>query len=101
MPYNKFMLKQEYTERIKKILKKQLTKGEKVFIFGSSVSSERFGDVDLAIVSEQAMDFSVMLKIKDDLEESTLPYKFDVVEINQTNDPFRTHVMKGEKIWII
>jgi len=95
------MVSEKYIDRISAIMKKHLTQGEKVFIFGSSVDSERFGDVDLAVVSEQPVDSAVIYRIKEDLEESTLPYKFDVVDINNTKDPFRSRVLNGPKIWII
>jgi hypothetical protein len=95
------MVDENYIVKIKEIVEKHLTGREKVFIFGSSVENEKFGDVDLAIVSEQAVDDVVMRHIREDLEESTLPYKFDLVDINKSNDPFRTRVLNGPKIWII
>lgn len=95
------MVTEIYINKIKEILQKHLKHNEKVFIFGSSVENEKFGDVDLAVVSEQAVEEKVMHHIREDLEESTLPYKFDLVDINQTNDPFRTRVLDGPKIWII
>lgn len=95
------MIENKYIDKIKKIFEKHLSNGERVFVFGSSVSSEKFGDIDLAIVSEQAVDDKTIRSIKSDLEESDLPYKFDVVDINQTKDPFRTRVLNGPKIWII
>ncbi|HAS00224.1 MAG: Nucleotidyltransferase [Candidatus Moranbacteria bacterium GW2011_GWC2_37_73] len=95
------MVTEIYINRIKEILQKHLTNNEKVFIFGSSVDGEKFGDVDLAVVSEQSVDERIMRQIREDLEESTLPYKFDLVDINQTNDPFRTRVLNGPKLWII
>ncbi|EKD58679.1 MAG: hypothetical protein ACD_56C00073G0008 [uncultured bacterium] len=101
MLYNNVMVDEKYIIRIREILEKHLTYNEKVFIFGSSVENEKFGDVDLAIVSQRIVDEKVMHYIREDLEESTLPYKFDLVDINQTNDPFRTRVLNGPKIWII
>jgi len=95
------MVAEIYIEKIKEILQKQLTHDEKVFIFGSSVENEKFGDVDLAVVSPQLVAEKAMRQMKEALEESTLPYKFDLVDINQTNDPFRTRVLNGPKIWII
>jgi len=95
------MVKEIYVDRVREILKKHLTGGERAFIFGSSVENEKFGDVDLAVVSEQAVDEKVMRHIREDFDESTLPYKFDLVDINQTNDPFRTRVLNGPKLWII
>ncbi len=95
------MVDEKYVIRIREILEKHLTDNEKVFIFGSSVENEKFGDVDLAIVSQRIVGEKVMRYIREDLEESTLPYKFDLVDINQANDPFRTRVLNGPKIWII
>ncbi|MEI7891420.1 MAG: nucleotidyltransferase domain-containing protein [bacterium] len=95
------MVTEIYINRIKEILQKHLNSNEKVFVFGSSVENEKFGDVDLAVFSEQAVDETKLRHIREDLEESTLPYKFDLVDINQTNDPFRTRVLNGPKIWII
>lgn len=91
---------EKYIARIREILGKHLKKGDRVFIFGSSVENEKFGDVDLAVVSKNAEVDKIIYKIKNDLEESTLPYKFDVVNINQTKDSFRNRVMNGPKIWI-
>ncbi len=95
------MVNEKYIVRIKEILEKHLVAGERVFVFGSSVDQEKFGDVDLAIVSTRPEIEKAIYRIKDDLEESTLPYKFDVVDINQTKDPFRARVLNGLKIWII
>ena len=99
--YEDNMISEIYVNRIKEVLQKHLHLNEKVFIFGSSVENEKFGDVDLAVVSDQTVDERIMRHIREDLEESTLPYKFDLVDINQANDPFRTRVLNGPKIWII
>lgn len=90
-----------YLSKIKEIFKKRFAHGEKVFIFGSSADSKNFADIDLAIVSEKPMDERILRLIREDLEESSLPYKFDVVDINKTNNPFRARVLNGPKIWII
>ncbi len=95
------MLEEKYIIRIREIFEKYLQPKDRLFVFGSSVEEEKFGDVDLAIVSESDETNKLIYKIKDALEESTLPYKFDVVDINKTKDPFRTRVLSGPKIWII
>jgi predicted nucleotidyltransferase len=65
------------------------------------VDSKNFADIDLAIVSKTPVEEKIIQLIREDLEESTLPYKFDVVDINKSNDPFRARVLNGSKIWII
>ncbi len=95
------MIEERYFVKIKEIFKERLEKDDRVFVFGSSVENAKFNDVDVAIVSENKEIDSVISKIKDALDESALPYKFDVININDTNDPFRARVMDGPKIWII
>ncbi len=95
------MIAEKYLAKIKEILEKHLQSGDRVFIFGSSVDSDNFGDIDLAIVSDREdLDRSIMY-IRELLEESTLPYKFDLVNFNKAKDSFRNRVMSGPKIWII
>jgi predicted nucleotidyltransferase len=96
------MVEKKYIDKIAGILKEYLAAGDRVFIFGSAADSERFNDIDLGILSDDIeRTDKATYKIKNDLEESTLPYKFDVVNINKTNDRFRVRVMGGPKIWII
>ncbi|MFZ2226213.1 MAG: nucleotidyltransferase domain-containing protein [Candidatus Moraniibacteriota bacterium] len=95
------MLEEKYIAKIKELFSHQLEKGERVFVFGSSVEGTKFNDVDLAIVSERKEIDKTISKIKDALDESSLPYRFDVININNTKDPFRERVMGGPKIWII
>jgi len=95
------MIKDQYILKIKEIAKNHLKDSGRVFVFGSSVESDRFNDVDLAVISDNPEIEKAIRNIKNDLEESTLPYKFDVININQTNDSFRARVLNGPKLWII
>lgn len=95
------MLEESYILKIKEILRKHLVDGDRALIFGSSVENEKFGDVDLGIISDNLDIERAMRNIREDFEESTLPYKFDVININKTNEKFRTQVLNGPKIWII
>lgn len=95
------MISEKYISEITKIVKMHIGEKDRVFIFGSSVDQERFADVDLGVVSEdQEVDKKIYV-IKDKLEESLLPYKFDVVNINKTKKSFRKRVLDGPKLWII
>jgi len=95
------MIDEKYIIRIREILQKHLAKDERIFVFGSSVESEHFGDIDLAIISDNPETDKAIYRIKYDLEESNLPYKFDVININKTKDSFRARVLNGPKLWII
>lgn len=95
------MIDKKYISEIAKIVKAHMGKKDRVFIFGSSIDQERFADVDLGVVSEDLEVDKKIYVIKDKLEESLLPYKFDIVNINKTKKSFRARTLNGPKIWII
>lgn len=95
------MIDKKYISEIAEIVKPRIGKNDRVFIFGSSVNQERFADVDLGVVSENSEIDKDICRIKDALEESTLPYKFDVVNMNKAKSLFRERALNGPKVWII
>lgn len=95
------MIDKKYISKIAEIVKPRIGKNDRVFIFGSSVDQERFTDVDLGVVSENQEIDKEIYRIKDELEESALPYKFDVVNMNKTKKSFRARALNGPKVWII
>ncbi|MBI4812213.1 nucleotidyltransferase domain-containing protein [Candidatus Falkowbacteria bacterium] len=94
------MLNEKYQKRIKKSIAKHLKKGVKVFIFGSAAESKNFNDVDIAIMSKRKVDELKLSLIREDLENSTFPYKVDIIDLNKTERKFREKVLKGEIIWL-
>ncbi len=95
------MISKKYISEITEIVKKHVEKNGGVFIFGSSVIQDKFGDVDLGVISDDPEIDKKIYRIKNELEESALPYKFDVVNINKAKESFRARTLKGKKIWII
>lgn len=95
------MIEEKYIRKIKKILENHLEEKDRVFVFGSSVEGEKFADVDLAVVSDRENLDKTLMRIREDLEESNLPYKFDVINFNQAKESFRNRVIESPKIWII
>lgn len=75
-------------------------KGKKVqvFLFGSSVRKERFGDFDIGVLGE--VDAPLIHKLKQTFEESTLPYKVDVINFNEVTKTFKNNVIRKPIIWI-
>ncbi len=93
------MLQEKHTETITSIVDPCI-KGKKVqvFLFGSSVRKERFGDFDIGLMGE--VDAPLVRKLKNAFEESTIPYKVDVVDFNHVAKTFRDNVFKEPIIWI-
>ncbi len=58
----------------------------KVFLFGSRATGKQsiHSDVDLAVVAEEDISRKLPL-LKEFLEESNLPYKVDIIDLNETS----------------
>lgn len=72
-----------------------------VHIFGSRAKGNynTGSDIDLAIMNKLS-GHKTMLKIKDDFEESSLPYKVDLVEYGSlTNIDLTDHIKRRGKVF--
>ncbi len=93
------MLKAIYQQRIADIVQ-PLLRGKRVgvFLFGSSVRNDRFGDCDIGLQGE--VDEEVRHHIQEALTESTSPYTADVVNFNTVSAEFKQHVFQQPILWI-
>jgi len=81
------MLKAKYLSEIKQQVKKVYSKkGASFFVFGSSVNKTNFGDVDLGVMGN--VDNKIVRILKENFEDSTFPYKVDVVNFEKVDDLF-------------
>ena len=67
-----------------------------VHIFGSRAkdTSKPGSDIDLAIMNKE-INSNTLLKLKNDFEESSLPYKVDLVDFHTlTNQDFIDHIVR-------
>ena len=92
------MIKDKYLIRIKKIISKYKHKNTKFFIFGSSLKKKHFGDLDLGISGN--IKNSEIIKLKEEFNDSTLPYFVDVINFNKVSDKFKNNVFNNEILWI-
>ena len=93
------MLSKTYQTRIKKCISPLLPKEAEVFVFGTAARADKFGDVDIAIIGK--IDRGLARKVKDALEESDLPYFFDVIDYGRAAKSFRDNINNNKKIWLI
>lgn len=70
----------------------------RVFVFGSSVTSDGFYDIDVGIDGDVRQE--EIVKLKDEFYESTFPYKVDVVNFNEVKEGFKSEVLKSKIVWI-
>lgn len=83
--------REKYQKQIINILKKypELKKA-KVFLFGSFLHKKKFFDVDLGIQGQ--VNDLILHKLQDDFEQSTIPYKIDIVNFNKAKADFKNFV---------
>lgn len=77
---------------IKTILWQYLDKNrDKAFIFGSWAigDNRKFSDIDIGIESKRKLSFHLIARLREDFEESNLPYAVDVVDFSGTTKQFK------------
>lgn len=73
----------------------------KVYLFGSRAkgTSAESSDVDLAIDCGDEISPKIMGLIKEDIEESTIPYFVDVVDFNVADEELKKQIIKHGILW--
>ena len=68
-----------------------------VYLFGSRAREDArvSSDIDLALDVGEKIDFHVLCRIKDDLEDSTIPFFIDVIDIHDVDEKFLNAIKKN------
>lgn len=72
-----------------------------LFLFGSQ-STQRAGrtsDIDVAILPITPLPRGLLSEIREELEESRIPYTVDLVDLSRSNPEFVQHVRQKGVIW--
>tara|TARA_Y100000590_G_C15732923_1_gene1017660 strand:+ start:501 stop:812 length:312 start_codon:yes stop_codon:yes gene_type:complete len=79
---------------IKKIFNKYLGPKPKRFLFGSRIEGgfRKNSDLDILIQNESPIDFATLSKLKEEFEESSLPYKVDLMEWNRIPETIKASI---------
>lgn len=86
------MLDQKTTNIIKQIIRRYLPDPSyKSFIFGSRATdtNRQFSDIDLGILGPKPLSPKEYILIKDDLNESDIVYKVDLVDFSSVSNKFK------------
>lgn len=62
-----------------------------IFVFGSRATGKNrpFSDIDIGIISSRSLDANTQLNIQDELDESDIPYRVDVVDFSKVDNKFK------------
>lgn len=91
-------IRPDHLQIVQDILQKHVPNHE-VWAFGSRVkwTARDYSDLDLCVISDQPLGFTVLGDLKDDFSESDLPWKVDVVDWATTSASFRK-IIEGDKV---
>jgi len=61
-----------------------------IYIFGSRTQNRarEYSDIDIALKSINSIPIDIILKLKTIFQDSTLPYKVDIIDINSIEEYF-------------
>lgn len=93
----RIMFNESVKKQIKDAVKKYLSDTNyKVFIFGSRASGEhrRWSDIDVGILGRQKIPGSTIMKIEEELENSRIPFKIDIVDFKTVSGQFYSLAFK-------
>lgn len=89
-----------YKKMIKDILLRHVPEDARVFVFGSSLKSDDFADIDVGIKGGR-LNKVQLIKAEEELEEAYIPYKVDLVNFNEVDKKFENAVFKNKVLWLI
>ena len=75
--------------------------GCKVWLFGSRATGEQRpgSDIDLALDNGQKIPWNTVTKMLIDIDETTIPMKIDLVDLQNVDDDFKKQVLKEGILW--
>lgn len=73
----------------------------KVYLYGSRAkgTAHKTSDIDIALLSDVKLPTGFIAGLKELIEESSIPYQVDVVDLNQVDDNFRNKILTEAKLW--
>ena len=95
-------MKNKYLLELKKTVKESLGDEKvRIFLFGSRARQDNyiFSDVDIGILTEGKMDKRKISLLREKLENSNIPYKVDLIDLQEVSDDFREEILKGAVLW--
>ena len=73
----------------------------KVYLFGSWATGKahRASDVDIAIDAQQSIPRGLLARLRERLEESHIPYRVEVVLLDEADEALRRRILAEGILW--
>ncbi len=93
-------LNKKYKDLLIKIISKHINNCT-IYLFGSRATSSNSGssDIDIAIDSGKKIDIVILGNIKDEIEESIIPFFVDIVDLKNVSEEMESQILKTGKVW--
>jgi predicted nucleotidyltransferase len=92
----------QHLEMVRRILLKRLQKyNARIYLFGSMARGEvrRTSDIDIAVLPVGNLPDGVFSQIREDLENSRVPYRVELIDLAKASPSFSAHVQKVGIPW--
>ena len=88
-------------EMILEVLAKYFDEDVGIFLFGSRALNKQktFSDFDIGLIGDRALDFRKMEEAKEELVNTNLPFKVDLVDFYDIDDNFKSIATKEIIVW--
>jgi len=88
-------------KEIMNILRRNLDDNVSVYAFGSRVknTARQYSDLDLLLKSEQDIPQKIIFTLKEEFEESDIPFRVDISDWHRLSETFKPFIDK-EKVQI-
>ena len=94
---NRIMTNDETLKTIRTIIRSHVPDPSyRLFVFGSRATgtARKFSDMDIGIQGDVPVPSAALEYIREDLENSSIPYKVEVVDFTIVEPTFKAHALK-------
>ena len=94
------LMNKQDKEFIITVIKKLLPQAH-IYLFGSRARKDNQpeSDIDVAIDNNQKIDLHTLSIIKEEIEESTIPFTVDIIDLQAVSDDFKEQILKDGVLW--
>ncbi|EFK11265.1 toxin-antitoxin system, toxin component family protein [delta proteobacterium NaphS2] len=94
--------KEKYFEKIREVIFEHLNGYQyELYLFGSQSRGKagRTSDIDIAILPKTPLPAGLLSKIREELDESRIPYPVDLVDLSKSTPAFLEQVKAEGRLW--
>jgi predicted nucleotidyltransferase len=92
----------QYLQEVRRILLKRLQGYDvKIYLFGSMARGElqKSSDIDVAVLPIGSLPGGVLSEIREELENSRVPFRVELIDLAKASPGFASHVQKAGILW--